>query len=207
MIFKLNPGKDSFLENIYNDAIKKLNLFYGLKLGKSVIEIIIIKDRKTIDMLKGKKTERWLVGWANGTSVYILDRKNYEKDSSHKYSDEKYAALMMHEMAHIFLKFFANSSYKPIWLDEGMSIFLSEQNKFKKKPEKFVKFLECYDKHESDVYDEAGFAVEVLIKKFGKGKLLELIKGLKKINSRNGFEKLFKRKYGFEINYKEINQK
>ncbi len=207
MIFNLNPKRDIFLEKIYYDALKKFNSFYGLKFGKGVIEIIIVKDRKTIDMLKGKKTERWLVGWANGTSVYVIDRKNYEKDSSHKYSDERYSALIMHEMAHIFLKFFANSSYKPIWIDEGMSIYLSGQNRFKKKPKKFEGFLGCYDKLEENVYNEAGFFIEYLVKNFGKNKLLKLIKNLKEVNSKEKFEKLFKQTYGFEINYKEINKK
>ena len=207
MIFNLNPKKDIFLEKIYDDAIKKFNLFYGLKFGKNVIEIIIVKDRKTIDMLKGKKTERWLVGWANGTSVYVIDRKNYEKDSSHKYSDEIYAALIKHEMAHVFLKFFACAFYKPIWIDEGMSIFLSGQNKFKKKPKKFKGFLECYDKLEEDVYNEAGFFIEFLFNKYGKEKLLELLKGMKDIKSKKEFERLFKQIYGFEINYGEINRK
>jgi len=40
--------------------------------------IIIVPDRKTIDLIKEQKTEDWYVGWCSGRDVYILDRNNYE---------------------------------------------------------------------------------------------------------------------------------
>jgi len=68
-----------------------------------------MKDRETINRLRGKETEDWIVGWVNKTDVYVLDKENYEKESNHKYSDEEYFRLIKHELAHSFFRLFLNS--------------------------------------------------------------------------------------------------
>lgn len=182
----------------------ELDSFFRLNWEHNRPNLILVPDRKTIDALKGKKTEAWLVGWVNGTDAYLLSDKNYEKESNHKYSDKEYFALIKHELAHCFSDIISNFSRKPVWLLEGISIFLSGQNKFKTKPKKLSKFIDFYDKCRKEVYHESGFAVEFLVKKYGKEKLLKLLKKAKEADSKEDFANLFKSIYGFNLSYENF---
>jgi len=82
----------------------------------------------------------------------------------------------------------------------------SGQNRFNKKPVKFASFLEFYDIGDKGIYEESGFAVMFLVDKFGKGKLLELIKSLRTIFTKEDFYKTFKDIYGFEPSYESFNK-
>jgi len=78
------------------------------------------------------------------------------------------------------------------------------QDKMKKIIE-FSNFLDFYDKGGSGVYNESGFAVQLLVEKFGKQKLFELIKNLKSVKSADEFNASFKNIYGFEATYNGFN--
>jgi len=182
-----------------------LEEFFGIKLDVSP-EIIFVKTREEIDGLKGKKTEPWVVGWADSGNIYVLDKDNFEKESNHKYNEESYIALIKHELAHLFFSKLSKGRKRPYWLNEGVSIYVSGQLKFKKKIEKFEEFLDFGEKSGKGIYRESGFFIELLVDKFGKEKLLELIRRLSEINSEESFKKLFKEIYGFELDYGEINR-
>jgi len=202
MIFEINKIKDLELEKVYEEGMRELNDFFGLDWKRNLPKLFIVSDRKSIDGLFGRKTEDFVVGWVDkNNDVYLLSRENYEKESSHKYSDEEYFALFKHEIAHCFSKIVGDFSKNPIWLFEGISIFLSGQNKLKIKPKKYDSFLNSYNKHNKDVYKEAGFAVEFLVKEYGKEKLIELIKKVKTTDSEEDFAELFKRIYNFRLEY------
>ncbi len=209
MIFEINSKKDPFIEDIYEKSMKELNDFFGINWVKKKPSVIIVPDRRTINKLKNEKTEDWVIAWAGmgDHSIYLLDRKNYEKESCHKYSDEKYSSTIKHELAHLFLEIFCKYSYvKPMWLNEGVCIYLSGQNNFKKKPDKFGNFLDFYDKGGKEIYSESGFAVQVLIEKHGKEKFMKLLEGLKDLNSKEKFEKIFYEIYRFKPYYEEFNK-
>jgi hypothetical protein len=209
MIFNLDEKKDNFLEKIYNESMKELDAFFDLGWVRNTPFIFVVPDRQVIDKLRREKTEEWVVAWASTSSriIYVLDRKNFEKESNHKYSSEEYAALIKHELTHMFISAYLKVyELKPRWLSEGIAIYLSGQNKFKTRPKKFEKFLEFYGAYGKGIYHESGFFLELLIEKFGKDKFLELIKLLKEIKSEKNFNKKFKEIYGFNLNYLEINK-
>lgn len=201
MVFKIDKISNSKLDNVYENSMKELDSFFGLGWKYNRPNIVLVPDRKTIDALKGKKTEEWVVGWVSGNTVYMLSDKDYETESNHKYSDYEYFALLKHELAHCFSHIVSGFIQKPIWLLEGISIFLSGQLKLKTKPEKYSKFLDFYENSGKGVYSESGFAIEFLIYKYGKDKLLELLKRSKEVNSKEDFADLFKSIYDFELTY------
>ena len=84
MIFNIKTSKDKFTEEVYERSMKELGEFFGIQWKYNRPYILLVPDRKTINKLFGEKTEKWVVGWRGGDGVYILDRKNYEKESSHK---------------------------------------------------------------------------------------------------------------------------
>ena len=205
MIYKLKEERDGFIEGVYKDSMGDLNSFFGIKWTFSKPNLVIVENRKEIDKLKNMKTERWVVGWSENKTIYILDRNNFEKESSHKYITEEYIALIKHEMSHAFFSVLSNCIQRPIWFNEGVAIYTSGQNKFKRPILKFEKFLDFYENGGKEVYSESGFAVELLVKKFGKKKLLNLISKLDTAGNKADFSKLFKKIYGFSPTYKEFN--
>jgi len=206
MIFKLIEQKDKFVEKVYKEAMKDLNKFYGINWTYGKPNVIIVGSRKQIDQLKDMKTERWVVGWSDRQTIYVLNRRKMGKESNHKFNTEKtYAALLKHEISHAFYNVLSKGKYNPRWLCEGVAIYTSGQNKFKKPLIKFGSFLDFYDVGGSGIYSEAGFVVEILVKKYGKKKLLELISNLNTINNEESFSKLFKKIYSFTPSYKKFN--
>ena len=205
MIYKIIQQKDDFLEKIYVESMDDLNAFYEINWTHHFPKIIVVDDRKTIDLLSGHETEDWIIAWVDGRTVYVLNRDNFEKESSHKYDPEKYSALVKHELSHLFFSILSGCRNNPIWLNEGFAIYTSGQNKFKKKITEFSRFLEFYDHGGSGVYSESGFFVQALIEKLGKQKMLEIVRGLKNIKTKEEFEHFFAKEYGFHLTYDEIN--
>jgi hypothetical protein len=201
MVFVIQSKEDKFMGGTFKKSIADFNKFFGVDLKEDNINLFLVPDRTTINLLWGVKTENWVVGWVNGTDVFFLDRKNYEKESCHKYSDEDYSLKLRHELVHAFFGILSQDTHKPLWLSEGLSIYLSGQLHSLEKPNRFRKFLGYYDKYGPGIYEESGFAVEFLIKTYGKHKLLELIKSLRKIDSKKEFGSKFKEIYGFDLNY------
>src|SRR3989344_4609522 len=207
MIFSIKSKEDKFIQKEYNESMKELNKFFKINWKRNKPRIFLMKDRKTINNLRGKETERWIVGWVDNGDIYILDKENYEKESCHKYSNKDYSGLIKHELVHVFFQILSNNKGEPDWLWEGTAMFASQQNdsRMKNKPLKCREFLNYYHKKGSGVYKEAGFAVQFLVDNYGKEKLLLLIKSLKETNSESEFKQRFKEIYGFELKYKNFN--
>ena len=211
MIFSVNPTSDKLIEQAYKEGMEELNKFFEINWIRDTPTIFTIPDRKTIDLIRKKPSEDWVIGWADDKlrAIYILEAKDYEKESCHKYSDEKYTALIKHELVHLFMVVFSkNNNLKPIWLHEGIAIYLSGQNELRKIPKdaKFSRFLNSHDKYEEGLYQESGFAVKILIERNGKEKFLQLVKETKKTEPKEEFTKRFKKIYGFELNYDYFNR-
>lgn len=209
MIYKANfkISKDKFVEKVFEESTKSLGKFYDINWTADLPKVFILKDRKTINLFGTKKTEPWLVAWADYgmQTVFILDRKGFEKYSSNKYSDEYYSSLIKHELSHLFYKTISGGKWGPKWLSEGVAIYTSGQTKLKPKPKEFKNFLSFYEHSGPGVYAESGFVIEALVKKFGKDKLLELIRSLQNISTEIQFNKIFKKVYKFSIGYKLMN--
>jgi len=207
MIFELKEKKDKELNLMYKKSMEELDSFYKLNWKHNTPKIIVLKNRKEIDNLKNKKTPDWFVGWAEGNNIYLLDRKNYEKESSHKYSKETYFRLLKHEISHLFFSIVseANTMDQFIWLNEGVAGCLSEQYKEKRNPKRFEKFLDQYSTWKGDGYNESTYAVKILRDEFGEEKLLTLIRSLSLVKSKEDFNSLFKKIYGEKPSYEFFN--
>jgi len=197
MVFKIQSTENPTIEKMYERSIEELSDFFNLNWRKNRPKIFLVKDRKTITDLWNGKIKSYPNGWVDNLDIYILDNEN---------SEEEYYKLIKHELTHAFTQVVADIYDKPIspdWLWEGIALYIAGQNDPKQIPEKFENFLDFYeqDMESTGVYDEAGFAVKFLAEKFGKEKLLNLIKSLKSISSEENFNQTFKRIYGFELRY------
>lgn len=209
MIIRLKPISHKYFEKAYESAMSDLNKFFDINWTKNRPNIYLINNRKDYDLIRGEKTEGWMIGFVSWGNVYLMDYRNFEKESSHKKcSKEYYSSLIKHELAHIFTQQKGLHFPYPTWLWEGIAIYTSDQPSQYKRPEKLKNFLHFYKIHKDEtgtVYDEAGFAVEFLVKKYGKEKLFKLIKAIDKDMSESDFAKLFKKIYGIPLEYKSFN--
>ncbi len=210
MIYKIKEYKNKLIEKAYREGMKEFNKFFGINLEyNKEPDICILNSRKEIDLLKRYKSERWVNAFViggKGNIVYILDNNRMEKESSHKkHSDNEYSALIKHEICHLFEHVVSKNCYKPLWLGDGLAVYLSGQLKFYNKINTFSNFIESYDKYNKSTYTEGGNACMLLIENFGKKKILRLISRSSEVNNKNDFAKLFKKIYGFDLSYKNFN--
>ena len=207
MIYRLNSEADDKLQIVCDIAHKELNEFYGINWVKNLPRLIIVDDRITINSLFGRKTEGWTIGWSENHNIYILNKDKFSKESDHKqYSDEEYAMLIKHEMSHSFSTILACGVVRPKWLWEGIAVYTSGQNNVRVKPTGFKYFLEFFDEGGKNVYAEAGFAIQLLVEKYGKQKILDLIKISSKFKTKDEFNSAFKLAFNFEPTYVEFNK-
>ncbi len=206
MPLKIESFEDEFIDKICKESIDDLNKFYEINWVHHLPVTIVVKDRKSIDQLKGEKTELWVVGWAEGNKVFILDHNNFATESDHEYLPETYYSLLKHEISHCFYRVLSDGHMKPVWLCEGVAIYTSGQNKEKRPIECFKEFLSFHENGGRGVYAESGFAVYLLVKEFGKQKLLDLIKGLKSIATQKDFTTLFIQIYDMEPTYEKFDE-
>ena len=200
---ELTSRPHSKLEEVYIKAMDELDSFFNIGWTRNRPDIILIPNRKTINALRKEETEEWVVGWASNGNVYLLDDGNYDKESNHTYSDTEYFELLKHELVHCFINIVSRSK-RPAWLSEGVAIYLSGQTEHRPKPEKFEKFLDFFDTGGREVYTEAGFAVMFLVEKYGKTKLLTLLKSSGDIKSKEDFAHFFESIYGFALSYENF---
>jgi len=194
------------IKETFARSIDELGDFFGTKWTRNAPKIMIFDSRKDMDKAYGKKSERWAWGCAdNKNSIYVFTPEKVEIETSHKYTHKSYEALIKHETCHLFFNKIYKK-YKPIWLNEGTSLFLAGQDRFGKKPKVFKTFLESVEETKPDVYTEAGFAIELLINNFGKEKFLELLKENRDCKDYEDFKNRFKKLYGFELEYKGFNK-
>jgi hypothetical protein len=209
MPLKVESFEDELIDKICKESTDDLNKFYEIDWVHHLPVVIVVKDRKSIDLLEGEKTEPWIVGLTERNKIFILDHNNLSTDSDHIYSPEKYHSLLKHEISHAFYSILSGNNMKPVWLCEGTAIYTSGQNSEnseKHSKKHFKEFLSFYENGGKGVYAESGFAVELLVKGFGKQKLLDLIKGLRSIASQKDFTALFIQIYGMEPTYEKFNE-
>ena len=205
-IYDINTtqSKNAKVKSFYDRAMKELIDFYGVNWTENTPVIYLVNSRESFDIISGYQTEDWVVGRAlSYNKLLLLSPESYEKESRHKYSDEEYYSLLKHELSHLFYMIFSQGD-GPVWLDEGFAIYTSDQLTEKDRPKEFKNFLKYYSDEDEDVYSEAGFVVEGLIKKFGKEKVIGFLKVLPNVNSEEDFNKEFKKYFDVELGYKDL---
>lgn len=200
MVLKLSAKRDEWLDEAYEKAMADLDKFFEIGWKDNQPPITLIPDRKMMDFFRGRKTEEWEVAWTEGTKVFILDYNNLERESDKKFSKESYEMRLKHELTHCFVNTLCRKG-PLLWINEGLAV--AGQIKLNSKPKNFSKFLNFFNQGEKEVYYESGFAVEYLLKKFGREKLLNFVKKYDG-KTKEEFYDLFKSIYDFDLAYKNF---
>ena len=205
-IYDINTvqSKSNKVKSFYDKAMKELIDFYGVNWIDNTPVIYLVNSRESFDIISGYQTEDWVVGRAlSYNKLLLLSPESYEKESRHRYSDEEFYSLLKHELSHLFYMIFSQGK-GPVWLDEGFAIYTSDQLSTKHRPKEFKNFLQYYSTEDENVYSEAGFVVEGLIKKYGKEKVVGFLKVLPNVNSEDDFKKEFHKYFGLVLGYKAL---
>ncbi len=205
MLLKVSELENHNIEKLCLQGLATVETFFNVDRPYNKPKFVIVDDRATIDSAYGRKTEPWLVGWTGGKYIFLLNPENYEKESSHKYSQQEYSRIITHEIVHYFYKSLVGSD-NPRWLSEGLSLYIAGQyNELRTKPKTFCDFLNYFDKTDSGVYIESGFVIKKLVDNFGKDKLLEFVKSLRGSVTAHDVSKKFNNSFGVELKYESIN--
>ena len=185
--------------------MKELNDFYGLNWVHHIPRLILVPDRKTIKFWWHGDNQSWMTGWLEGRSIYVLDEATLKSEANKIAEPEQYRALIKHELSHAFFNIVSKGKVAPVWLHEGVAVYSSGQNLFRTRPSVFHKFLDFYDHVGKEVYTESGYIIQLLVDKFGKEKLFDLIKIAGAANSPEEFNALFASIYGYKPTYVFFN--
>lgn len=177
------------------EIVGELEDFYEIKTPE--FKITYITSRKEFDSIAGHKTERWMAGLTRGHDIYAIHPDKLEDLTIHK--KDSNLPRIKHELSHVFF-WHITHGHAPNWLDEGLACYLDGRSREKKmtKAEKCKAPL-YFSKFDVDIYNIGYFTVKTLIKKFGKAKILKLLKNIVNISSEKEFYDLFKDIYDFEF--------
>lgn len=204
-IFIITKHNDTALEKIYETAMEELQQFYELNWVRNRPKVCIVASRADFDVICGRKTEDWFVGFGANKLVYLLDKGKFETESSHKYTPKSYSQLLKHELSHLFYFSLTESNY-PVWLTEGLAIYTSGQVDSWKQVESFKSFLNFFKVIGRPVYEEAGLAIKILVEEFGREKFIQFIKSMKGPISEEVFSDRFQDVFNLPLDYDNLNK-
>lgn len=127
------------LKNYIDTNILEVLDFFGLKEFDTKINIKLFGDlkefRNAINKLTNKEVPDWLCGFSFSNDgkeyTYTLSLDNYKKTLSHE-NDEliDLKKLIMHEIVHACNKKYSGDYNIPLWLKEGLALYLAKQDKY-----------------------------------------------------------------------------
>ncbi len=175
---------------------KELDDFFDFEAREPLL--FLLDCREDLDIIWGKKTERWFVGAFKNNSIYILNPAVYAKESSHK--KREFWETLKHEYCHYYYTQITQSHY-PIWLNEGLASFVSGKKLILKDgyKDKLLNIFDYFDKADKDAYMVGQFWVEYFIKKYGKIKFLKLINSFNPAVNRRRFAINFYKIFNFNF--------
>src|SRR3989344_4804199 len=118
------------ISNNLSKIVAKLDFPYT-----NEIEIIFHDSRESLNKAVGYSTQDWEVAFATmgnkENKINILNPSMLEKFSTHKESE--FSDIMTHELTHLVINDVARGAAIPIWLSEGLSNWLCQENSFRSK--------------------------------------------------------------------------
>lgn len=183
-----------------SNIIQELEEFFEIKAPD--YEIAIANSREEFNILTGRQSsEPWMAGWANGSNIVVINPDKIEELTSGIHKSDSHSNRLKHELAHLFYNKLSSGSHVPVWLNEGLAYYLDGRGgappKFKENKYDALKYF--HNNFDGHVYRPGSFMVKALLDKFGKRKLLKLIKLIRPGITENDFNNLFQKIYGFSL--------
>lgn len=202
-----DPSLDKVIEDFKYGYIRASS-FFKKRIPK--VKLTLVYSREEINNLIGRKTDNWLVGYADFSGeIFILSPSVFDRESDHSKRD--FRKVICHEISHLFIRKIHNS-YEPIWLEEGLAYCVAGQKSRLKKnnpifnnPEAlfFIDTRSRWNKtigsHPDVPYALAYLLVDFLIRYYNKDRIIKLLMSLEGRYNKKGFCKKFRKIYGKDI--------
>lgn len=203
--FKLQDVKDDErLNSFLKKSQKELSDFFGIEIYFP--SVFFINSRKQYDDVWKTKSKNWMVGGADSRNIFILDSEVYTRESSHK-DPKDFWLVLKHEYCHIAIRqFYKQDHNRPKWLNEGLCCYLANQVKRTPTKKEALKVFNYYSKADWRIYAIGYFWTKLLIDKFGKRKLLQLLKNINYNTTEKEFSRLFYGVYKIHYTKKDLNE-
>lgn len=155
--------------------------FFNLENFKDKINIKLFGDledfRNVINKLTNMEVPEWLCGFSFSKGdkeyIYTLSLDNYKKTLSHE-NDElvDLKKLIMHEIVHACNRKYSGNYNVPLWLKEGLALYLAKQDKYINKELN----ANCYELMNDVVsYHNYLIVMNYALNKYGKEYILGLL--------------------------------
>lgn len=170
-----NPDK------LMDDINKQVAEFFGMPVVKP--SVIIYKSRQEFVAAwsarnSKKQCPSWTVASTTFDGVIHIMADDIMPGTSRLTGQERYQKVIKHELAHIYTDSINKNT--PAWLSEGVSCYIADQDYYKKydKSQISVKLLNSYARpnFDSTIYGVGRSMVDLIINKYGKDELIELIR-------------------------------
>lgn len=140
--------------------------------------VFLLRSRKEFDALAHPEgaSHQWMVGRADGHSIFILDPQAYTKHSNHT-DPKKFWLTLKHEYVHIAMRHWCGHQ-RPKWLSEGLACTLADQIKNVPPKQILLKLPRYWNTEDSDLYRVGTFWTKFLLQRRGKKRLLTFLRSL-----------------------------
>lgn len=174
--------------------------FFDFEPGDIFVEILPLEEfEKFYEFENNEKPHWFVVGCAlNNGRIIILDKKDFSKK---KHTEDEFGPVILHELAHMFIRRLLWPKQTYIWIEEGICEYLSFKD-FPIKDLKYVDFdeiktMEGWDKH--NPYQQSKTFFKFLSNRYGDKHIVDFVKKIKEKPE----EKSFKEVFGEELNIVE----
>ncbi len=179
-------------EELIEKASKQVSSFFNDEVPE--FKISFLKTREEMDKIWKRPTPAWVVAkTGNDNDISIFEEDVFERVSHHPKED--FPKVLAHEITHIYTKSKFNLTF-PMWLNEGIAYVVADQDK-KTGEKKDIRQAHTFEEwNKNPVYGASGKFVRYLIEKFGKEKLIDLLKEIKENEKKETFKAKFKQTFG-----------
>lgn len=186
--------------------IQELEDFFETNVPDYKIEIA--NSREEFNKLTDRQsTESWMAGWANGHKIVVIHPDKLKETTNGIHKSDSHTKRIKHELAHLFYAKLTKDETKPAWLNEGLAFYLDGRGGMAPKDyENKYAAIKYFVNYDGQVYKPGSFMVKALLDKFGKAKILKLIKSIKPDLTEEKFKNLFLSIYGFEFSEESLKK-
>lgn len=184
-------------QNKLKKIIEECQDFFGIKM-KNPPKITFVYTREEIDEIAGRKTERWVRAITRRDGLYFIHPNKLEELTPHKNDD--FWKVVKHEISHwLFNQITGTYNGEPRWFTEGLAMYMAGQQDTVPFSIEVSITSKYYSFTDNGTYSWGLLLVTSLINKFGKEKVVNLVKKIDHNITQEIFAKLFVNEFGISL--------